>query len=69
MLFKNKCFIFKGKKGDIKANWTSAQSWCEEQGGDLAVIDSHYENGEQKPRRIKGLYAAHAKQDRNCEKM
>lgn len=55
MLFKNKCFMFKGKKGDIKANWTAAQSWCKEQGGDLAVIDSHYENGEQKPWRIKGL--------------
>lgn len=46
MRFKNKCFLFKGKKDDIKANWTHARSWCREQGGDLAVIDNQYENGE-----------------------
>uniref|UniRef100_A0A3B5K7G8 C-type lectin domain-containing protein n=1 Tax=Takifugu rubripes TaxID=31033 RepID=A0A3B5K7G8_TAKRU len=34
------CFLFKGKKDDIKANWTYARSWCREQGGDLAVIDN-----------------------------
>ncbi|TNM92320.1 hypothetical protein fugu_019332 [Takifugu bimaculatus] len=44
MRFKNKCFLFKGKKDDIKANWTYARSWCREQGGDLAVIDNQYEN-------------------------
>lgn len=46
MRFKNKCFLFKGKKDDIKANWTYARSWCREQGGDLAVIDNQYENSE-----------------------
>uniref|UniRef100_A0A3Q0SUI2 C-type lectin domain-containing protein n=1 Tax=Amphilophus citrinellus TaxID=61819 RepID=A0A3Q0SUI2_AMPCI len=43
--FKNKCFMFKGKKHDIKANWSYARSWCRDQGGDLAVIDNQYENG------------------------
>lgn len=38
--------MFKGKKNDIKANWTYARDWCREQGGDLAVIDDQYENGE-----------------------
>ncbi|KAM8872531.1 uncharacterized protein ACB058_004460 isoform 1-T1 [Synchiropus picturatus] len=42
--FNNKCFLFKGKKGDMKANWSHARGWCREQGGDLAVIDSQYEN-------------------------
>ncbi|XP_024917706.1 macrophage mannose receptor 1 isoform X1 [Cynoglossus semilaevis] len=42
--FRNKCFIFKGKKNDLKANWTYARSWCQEQGGELAVIDDQYEN-------------------------
>lgn len=45
MRFKDKCFMFKGKTGDIKANWSFARSWCKEQGGDLAVIDDQYENG------------------------
>lgn len=49
MRFKNKCFLFKGKKDDIKANWTYARSWCREQGGDLAVIDNQYENSELLP--------------------
>ncbi|XP_068430349.1 uncharacterized protein [Clinocottus analis] len=44
MRFKDKCFMFKGKKNDIKANWSYARSWCREQGGDLAVIDNQYEN-------------------------
>uniref|UniRef100_H3CQ11 C-type lectin domain-containing protein n=1 Tax=Tetraodon nigroviridis TaxID=99883 RepID=H3CQ11_TETNG len=44
MRFKNKCFLFKGKEGDIKANWSYARSWCRGQGGDLAVIDDPYEN-------------------------
>uniref|UniRef100_A0A3Q3VNW4 C-type lectin domain-containing protein n=1 Tax=Mola mola TaxID=94237 RepID=A0A3Q3VNW4_MOLML len=44
MRFKDKCFMFKGKKNDIKANWTYARDWCREQGGDLAVIDDQYEN-------------------------
>ncbi|KAF3849178.1 hypothetical protein F7725_015675 [Dissostichus mawsoni] len=44
MRFKDKCFMFKGKTGDIKANWSFARSWCKEQGGDLAVIDDQYEN-------------------------
>ncbi|KAM6984693.1 macrophage mannose receptor 1-like [Aplochiton taeniatus] len=44
MLFRNKCFLFKGHKDEIKANWTYAQSWCKQQGGDLAVIDNQYEN-------------------------
>lgn len=45
MRFKNKCFLFKGKKDELKANWSYARSWCREQGGDLAVIDDQYENG------------------------
>ncbi|XP_030005898.1 macrophage mannose receptor 1 [Sphaeramia orbicularis] len=44
MRFKDKCFMFKGKKNDLKLNWTSARDWCREQGGDLAVIDNQYEN-------------------------
>ncbi|XP_047200502.1 macrophage mannose receptor 1 [Hippoglossus stenolepis] len=44
MRFKDKCFMFKGKKNDLKANWSSARSWCKEQGGELAVIDDQYEN-------------------------
>ncbi|XP_047425524.1 macrophage mannose receptor 1 [Mugil cephalus] len=44
MRFKDKCFMFKGKKDDIKANWSYARSWCRDQGGDLAVIDNQYEN-------------------------
>lgn len=46
MRFKDKCFMFKGKKDDIKANWSYARSWCKDQGGDLAIIDDLYENGE-----------------------
>ncbi|XP_074546917.1 uncharacterized protein LOC141805663 [Halichoeres trimaculatus] len=42
--FNNKCFLFKGKKNELKANWSYARSWCKDQGGDLAVIDSQYEN-------------------------
>ncbi|XP_068609207.1 uncharacterized protein [Brachionichthys hirsutus] len=42
--FKDKCFMFKGKKDDIKANWSSARSWCKGQLGELAVIDDQYEN-------------------------
>lgn len=45
MRFKHKCFLFKGKKNDLKANWTFARSWCKDQGGELAVIDDQYENG------------------------
>ncbi|KAM7392700.1 hypothetical protein PAMA_007697 [Pampus argenteus] len=44
MRFKNKCFMFKGKKNDIKANWSYARSWCKDQGGELAIIDDQYEN-------------------------
>lgn len=44
--FKDKCFMFKGKKDDVKANWSHARSWCKDQGGELAVIDDQYENGE-----------------------
>lgn len=43
--FKNKCFMFKGKKGDMKANWFDAQDWCKAQQGNLAIIDDQYENG------------------------
>lgn len=46
LLFHNKCFMFKGKKDEIKANWSYARSWCKDQGGELAVIDNQYENGE-----------------------
>lgn len=45
MRFKDKCFMFKGKKNDLKANWSYARSWCKEQGAELAVIDNQYENG------------------------
>ena len=45
MLFRNKCFQFKGHKEEIRANWSFARSWCKDQGGDLAVIDDRYENG------------------------
>uniref|UniRef100_A0A3B3YY46 C-type lectin domain-containing protein n=1 Tax=Poecilia mexicana TaxID=48701 RepID=A0A3B3YY46_9TELE len=45
MRFKDKCFMFKGKKDDIKANWSHARSWCRDQGGELAIIDNQYENG------------------------
>uniref|UniRef100_A0A3B3UAV5 C-type lectin domain-containing protein n=1 Tax=Poecilia latipinna TaxID=48699 RepID=A0A3B3UAV5_9TELE len=44
MRFKDKCFMFKGKKDDIKANWSHARSWCRGQGGELAIIDNQYEN-------------------------
>ncbi|KAM4634074.1 macrophage mannose receptor 1 [Polymixia lowei] len=44
MRFNNKCFIFKGHKDGIKANWSYARSWCRGQGGELAVIDNQYEN-------------------------
>uniref|UniRef100_A0A3Q4H2E4 C-type lectin domain-containing protein n=1 Tax=Neolamprologus brichardi TaxID=32507 RepID=A0A3Q4H2E4_NEOBR len=47
--FNNKCFMFKGKKNDIKGNWSYARSWCREQGGDLAVIDDQYENEQRFP--------------------
>uniref|UniRef100_A0A3B3BI47 C-type lectin domain-containing protein n=1 Tax=Oryzias melastigma TaxID=30732 RepID=A0A3B3BI47_ORYME len=43
--FQNKCFLFKGKKNEIQGNWSFARSWCREQGGELAIIDSQYENG------------------------
>uniref|UniRef100_A0A8D3CUK6 C-type lectin domain-containing protein n=1 Tax=Scophthalmus maximus TaxID=52904 RepID=A0A8D3CUK6_SCOMX len=33
-------------KDDVKANWSHARSWCKDQGGELAVIDDQYENGE-----------------------
>ncbi|XP_015231842.1 PREDICTED: macrophage mannose receptor 1-like [Cyprinodon variegatus] len=42
--FKDKCFMFKGKKDELKANWSYARSWCKDQGGDLAIIDNQYEN-------------------------
>lgn len=48
MRFKDKCFLFKGKKDDLRANWSYARTWCKEQGGELAVIDDQYENGELK---------------------
>ncbi|MGH0140650.1 UNVERIFIED_CONTAM: hypothetical protein FKN15_023262 [Acipenser sinensis] len=47
LLFGNKCFLFKGRhdgKDEFHANWTFAQTWCGDQGGDLAVIDNQYEN-------------------------
>ncbi|XP_056147018.1 macrophage mannose receptor 1 [Lampris incognitus] len=44
MLFRNKCFLFRGRKNDIKANWSYARSWCKGKGGELAVIDNQYEN-------------------------
>ncbi|KAM8828848.1 secretory phospholipase A2 receptor isoform 3-T3 [Spinachia spinachia] len=44
MLFKDKCFMFKGRKDDLKANWSHARTWCKGQGGELAVIDDQYEN-------------------------
>ncbi|XP_049459415.1 macrophage mannose receptor 1 [Epinephelus fuscoguttatus] len=44
MIFKNKCFMFKGKKNDIKGSWKFARNWCKDQGGQLAVIDNQYEN-------------------------
>ncbi|XP_023136670.3 macrophage mannose receptor 1 [Amphiprion ocellaris] len=44
MRFGSKCFIFKGKKDNIKVNWSEARTWCKSQGGDLAVIDTQYEN-------------------------
>uniref|UniRef100_A0A3P9HLD7 C-type lectin domain-containing protein n=1 Tax=Oryzias latipes TaxID=8090 RepID=A0A3P9HLD7_ORYLA len=47
--FKNKCFLFKGKKNDIKGNWSYARNWCKEQGGDLAIIDDQYENDLEHP--------------------
>lgn len=37
--------MFKGKKDDIKANWSYARNWCKDQGGELAIIDNQYENG------------------------
>ncbi|XP_041666073.1 macrophage mannose receptor 1 [Cheilinus undulatus] len=42
--FGSKCFLFKGKKDEIKLGWGEARDWCKEQGGDLAVIDTQYEN-------------------------
>uniref|UniRef100_A0A8C4F6M3 C-type lectin domain-containing protein n=1 Tax=Dicentrarchus labrax TaxID=13489 RepID=A0A8C4F6M3_DICLA len=42
MRFKDKCFIFKGKKNDIRANWTYARSWCRDQGGELSPCPSGY---------------------------
>ena len=45
MRFNNKCFMFRGQKDDIKANWSYARKLCRDQQGDLAVIDSQYENG------------------------
>ena len=53
MRFKDKCFMFKGRENDIKANWTFASSWCKDQGGALAIIDNQYENGELKLRDLK----------------
>ncbi|KAF7653995.1 hypothetical protein LDENG_00075190, partial [Lucifuga dentata] len=44
MLFKNKCFMFKGQENDTRANWSYARQWCKDQGGELAVIDDQYEN-------------------------
>ncbi|KAM4528248.1 uncharacterized protein PAE49_000185 [Odontesthes bonariensis] len=44
MRFKDKCFMFKGKKNEAKANWSDARSWCVAQGAELAVIDNQYEN-------------------------
>uniref|UniRef100_A0A3Q2YER2 C-type lectin domain-containing protein n=1 Tax=Hippocampus comes TaxID=109280 RepID=A0A3Q2YER2_HIPCM len=49
MHFNDKCFLFKGKKNDIKANWTYARSWCKDQGGELAVIDNQSENDMELP--------------------
>ncbi|XP_024286595.1 macrophage mannose receptor 1 [Oncorhynchus tshawytscha] len=44
MLFRNKCFMFQGHGHGMKANWTSARSWCQSKGAELAVIDNQYEN-------------------------
>ncbi|XP_028318805.1 macrophage mannose receptor 1 [Gouania willdenowi] len=44
LLFKDKCFIFKGKENDIKGSWIFARDWCKEQGGTLAIIDNQHEN-------------------------
>lgn len=41
----SKCYLFKGKKGDAKADWNTARKWCRDNNGDLAVIDTHSENG------------------------
>uniref|UniRef100_A0A8C5G772 C-type lectin domain-containing protein n=1 Tax=Gouania willdenowi TaxID=441366 RepID=A0A8C5G772_GOUWI len=46
LLFKDKCFIFKGKENDIKGSWIFARDWCKEQGGTLAIIDNQHENSE-----------------------
>ncbi|XP_063066766.1 macrophage mannose receptor 1, partial [Engraulis encrasicolus] len=40
----SKCYLFKGKKGDAKADWNTARKWCRDNNGDLAVIDTHSEN-------------------------
>lgn len=45
MVFKDKCFMFKGKRKDIQGSWSFARNWCKDQGGELAVIDTQYENG------------------------
>ena len=48
MLFGSKCYLFKGNHYDqkeIKADWMTAKKWCRDNGGDLAVIDTHSENG------------------------
>lgn len=64
MRFKDKCFLFKGKKDDLRANWSYARTWCKEQGGELAVIDDQYENGELKrPRMTQGHWAEEAALD------
>ncbi|XP_062410864.1 macrophage mannose receptor 1-like [Sardina pilchardus] len=48
MLIGSKCYLVKGpdrnNQNNFKANWTTARKWCKDNGGDLAIIDSHYEN-------------------------
>lgn len=63
MRFKDKCFMFKGKKNDIKANWSHARSWCRDQGGELAVIDDQYENGELNLLRMKTVQCLQVQND------
>ncbi|KAL2099694.1 hypothetical protein ACEWY4_004088 [Coilia grayii] len=45
MAFGSKCYLIKGKGNEVKADWKTARKWCRDNdAGDLAVIDTHYEN-------------------------